>query len=291
MLNFSFVILHYQNIDDTINCINSIKCLKNEDNIKIIVVDNKSPNNTGVFLKEKYDNDNTVEILLMDKNYGFSYANNIGYKKAISYNSDIILVLNNDILIEDKEFLTKLKQTYNSNEKYDIICPDIINRDDNHQNPLSETEFSVSRAYKNIVYEFLYYLIMYIPFLRDIAIKKRNSKEKKWLDKYYMSERKSTDKYFVPFGAFIIYANNWIKKEDNAFVSDTFMYGEEDMLSLYIKKNNYNIYYDEKLVVRHLEGQSTNKSTKNQYNKFKFKSINKVKALFKYIKFYRKINR
>lgn len=291
MLKFCFVILHYQNIDDTINCINSIKNLNTEDEVKIIILDNKSPNNTGLILKEKYASDKSIDVLLMDKNYGFSYTNNVGYKKALSYGSDLVLVSNNDILIEDNKFLIKLKELYNSNKKYDIICPDIINCDNNHQNPLSENEFSIGRAYKNIIYELLYYVVMFIPYLRNIAIKRRNLKEKKWMENYYANKNYDFNKHFVPFGAFIIYANNWLKKENIAFVSDTFMYAEEDMLSLYIKKKNYNICYDENLVVRHLEGRSTDKSTKNQYNKFKFKSINKIKALFKYIKFYRKINR
>lgn len=76
MFNVIFVILHYQNIDDTINCINSIKKLQGLDsNYKIILVDNKSPNNTGKELEKKYINDSNIETVLLEKNYGFSKAN------------------------------------------------------------------------------------------------------------------------------------------------------------------------------------------------------------------------
>ena len=102
MLKNVFIILHYQNIDDTINCVESIKKLKNlnNENYKIIIVDNKSPNNTGQELKEKCEKDDTIDLLLLDKNYGFSKANNIAYKKAKTYNPTAILVLNNDTLYD-----------------------------------------------------------------------------------------------------------------------------------------------------------------------------------------------
>mgnify|MGYP001416342161 FL=1 len=128
MFNVIFVILHYQNIDDTINCINSIKKLQGLDsNYKIILVDNKSPNNTGKELEKKYINDSNIETVLLEKNYGFSKANNIAFKKAKEYNPEIVLVLNNDIIFEDNNFLLNLSKICKNSKKYDIICPDIIN--------------------------------------------------------------------------------------------------------------------------------------------------------------------
>ena len=79
MIRFVFVILHYQNIDDTINCIDSIKKLNglNDENYKVVLVDNKSPNNTGRELKNRFGDEEKVDVILLDKNYGFSKANNI----------------------------------------------------------------------------------------------------------------------------------------------------------------------------------------------------------------------
>lgn len=292
MLKLVFVILHYQNMDDTINCIESIKKLEmdSEIEIKIIIIDNKSPNNSGIELKNKYIDDSTIEILLMDKNYGFSIANNEGYKLALKYNPNIVLVINNDIIFEDKGFIIKLKKLYNSKQKYDIICPDIININDNHQNPLRDKEMTLKKAYKNMIYESIFALTMNIPILRYFVVEANNKREKKWFENYYKAKRNINITEFVPFGAFIIYMNNWLKNEDRAFVSDTFMYEEEDMLSLYIKKKKYKILYVDELKVKHLEGQSTKKSNKNQYQHLKFKSKNKSKALKKYIKFYKKFN-
>ena len=289
MLKNVFIILHYQNIDDTINCVESIKKLKNlnNENYKIIIVDNKSPNNTGQELKEKFEKDDTIDLLLLDKNYGFSKANNIAYKKAKTYNPTAILVLNNDILFEDREFLIKLNDICKSNRKYDIICPDIINLNGNHQNPLRDKEMTVKKAVKNIIYETIFALSMNIVGFRKILLNKRKNREEQWFKKYYNTKNNINPEDFVPFGAFIIYMNKWLETESVAFVSDTFMYEEEDMLSLYIHKKKYKMIYAEDLKVKHLEGQSTQKSNKGEYKIMKFKSKNKAKALRKYIKYYK----
>ena len=42
----SFVILHYNSIEDTQKCIQSIKQLDGHQEIKVVIVDNASPNGT-----------------------------------------------------------------------------------------------------------------------------------------------------------------------------------------------------------------------------------------------------
>lgn len=294
MFNIIFVILHYQNIDDTINCIDSIKKLQElNNNYKILLVDNKSPNNTGKELEKRYINDSNIEIILLEKNYGFSKANNIAFKMAKKYNPEIILVLNNDIIFEDNNFLLNLFKICKKSKKYDIICPDIINLKDEHQNPMKESEMNIGKAYKNMLYEFCFYLLMNVYGIRNIVAKKRKKREEKWFEMYYEKTSKSKMHLdnFIPFGACIIYINQWIKNEEKAFVSDTFMYMEEDMLGIYIKQKKYRMLYSEDLKVRHLEGRSTQKINQNQYKVLKFKSKNKAKALYKYIKFCKKIKK
>lgn len=288
-MKITFVILHYQNVDDTINCIESIKRLENKSNIEIntIIIDNKSPNGSGETLISKYANIDKIKVILLDKNYGFSKANNIGYKEAIKAKTDIILVLNNDIIFEDLLFLEKLEKIYNLPVKYDIICPDIINADGMHQNPLRERELPIKKAYKNLIYESIFSISMNFPCIRKLILDNRLNREKKWFENYYKTKNEICNEHFVPFGAFIIYMNKWLDREEVAFVSDTFMYCEEDMLSIHIKKNNYKILYAEELKVKHLEGQSTKKSNKNDYERWRFRSRNQAKALIKYIRYYK----
>ena len=287
MTKVAFVILHYQNIDDTIACIDSIDALKNKDvNKSIIVIDNCSPNNSGKTLQEKYADRSDVKLFLLNKNYGFSYSNNLGYDYARKNGADIVLVLNNDIIIEDKKFLDKLLSNY---KEYDVIAPDIVNINGQHQNPLRDKPYSLKKAYKNLFVQRLYHFILYIPGINKMFIDWNNKREEKWLKNYYETKTDIDSHNFVPFGAFVIYANNWLKKEEKAFLSDTFMYMEEDFLGLYISKKKYKIYYDDKLVVKHLEGRSTKTSIDNQLKRMRFRTQKQAIAIKKYIKFYRKM--
>ncbi len=291
MINIYFVILHYQNMEDTVNCIESIDKLKTKDNanVKIILIDNDSPNKSGIELQSKYSNREDIECVLLDKNLGFSKANNIGYSKAKDNNADIILIINNDIIIEDKELIDKIIDNLN---EYDIVVPDIINKEGRHQNPMRSEIYTLKKAYKNMIFELVKFIIYHIPIIRVLFYNYDVSREKLWMENYYNTHRKNFDIYnFVPYGAFIIYNKGWIKNETLAFVSNTFMYGEEDMLSLYIREKGYSLFYDDRIKIKHLEGQSTKKSNKSLYKTLIFKSKNRANAFKQYIMFYKKILR
>ena len=286
MTKISFVILHYNNIDDTLNCIGSIDNLKhNNIDVNIVLVDNCSPNGSGKTLEEKYQDRKDIKVILLDKNYGFSYGNNIGYCEALKTNPNSIMVINNDIIFEDANFLVNYVDLIKKND-YDVIGPDIINLKDQHQNPLSSKPTTLFNAYKNIFKERLYSLLFLIPVLNKkiYSIKKR--KEEKWYDSYYeQKEKEIFDIHnFIPFGAFIIYSNNWLKNETIAFPSKTFMYEEEEILYQYIQKKKYTMMYYDKISVRHLVGRSTSKRTNNQIKNAIFQSKNKANALKEYVK-------
>lgn len=289
MYKISFVILHYQNIEDTVNCVESITKLKvNKDiNIDMLIIDNKSPNGSGEILKEKYKNKDNIKVMALDKNYGFSKANNIGYNYCKKNGADFILIINNDIIIEDAEFLIKLVEFYKNSKDYEIICPDVVNLDDKHQNPMKNKPMTIKKAYKNIIYKKILYLLLNIPIIKIITYTFETQREKKWLKKYY---KKNNDNInfsvnFIPIGAFLIYTKKWILNEKIAFPSDTFMYLEEDFLYIYLLKKNYKIIYSNVLKVRHLEGRSVDSKSNNKYKNLAFKYKNQILATEKYIKF------
>ena len=77
-VDFAFVILHYNTIEDTILCVDSIKENVNS-NYNIVIVDNCSPNGSGKLVKEKYCNDVDIHVILSERNEGFARGNNIGF--------------------------------------------------------------------------------------------------------------------------------------------------------------------------------------------------------------------
>ena len=61
---FSFVILHYKNVEETLKCIASIEEMFDVEDYSIIVVDNGSGNGTGELLQQKYVNKEYVHVII-----------------------------------------------------------------------------------------------------------------------------------------------------------------------------------------------------------------------------------
>lgn len=274
-----FVVLHYCQVNVTLECIKSLLGLKGVK--EVVVVDNASPDGSGAKLKNIFINNDMVHVILNDSNLGFASANNIGYaysKKELK--ADVIVVLNNDTVIKDDCFVEKLLSSPLL-QKYHIIAPNIINKEGKHQNPL----MLKPRPYKEIcnIYRHLGFLkIIYsIPIIGDIKAKNSFSYKKR---PTVNSDREQ--EMIVPHGAAIIYTPLWIKKEDFAFYPGTFMYVEESILYYYIMNHDYRIVYTPKLEVYHLEDVSTNTRFKKKRKKalFQARQIRKsYKVLMSYI--------
>lgn len=58
-----FVILHYNTIKETRNCVSGILALDHADNIRIVIVDNASPNQTGKQLASDYSLNENVDVI------------------------------------------------------------------------------------------------------------------------------------------------------------------------------------------------------------------------------------
>ncbi|MFH0732105.1 MAG: glycosyltransferase family 2 protein [Candidatus Omnitrophota bacterium] len=98
----SVIILNYNGIKDTIECLDSLIHTAYS-NYEIIVVDNASSDNSSKILKARDD----IKLIESDKNYGFAEGNNIGVRHA---KGELICFLNNDVVV-DKNWLNELVQT------------------------------------------------------------------------------------------------------------------------------------------------------------------------------------
>lgn len=102
--NVSIILVNYKNYKDTIKCLDSLKKVMYQ-NLSIIVVDNNSKDDSFEILKE-YEDD---RIIVMESgfNRGFAFGNNFGIRKALENDSDYVLLLNNDTVV-DSDFLMAL---------------------------------------------------------------------------------------------------------------------------------------------------------------------------------------
>lgn len=88
---------------------------------EIILVDNGSCDNTITFVKEQWPH---IKIIALEKNKGFSYANNRAAQEA---QYDTLLFLNNDIILAD-DFITPLLQRLQTEEIF-AVAPKMLRWD------------------------------------------------------------------------------------------------------------------------------------------------------------------
>jgi GT2 family glycosyltransferase len=101
----SVIIVNFNGRELLKKCLESV--LKSDyplDKLEVILVDNGSTDGSVEFVKQSFPK---VKIIPLSKNYGFAYANNIGFKKS---NGDLILLLNNDAYLQRNTLKIMVKE-------------------------------------------------------------------------------------------------------------------------------------------------------------------------------------
>ena len=125
MRKTSIIILTYNNLSLTKDCIESIFKYTEKDSYEIIVVDNASTDDTVAYLKEQKD----IKTIFNSENVGFPKGCNMGIQLASKDND--ILLLNNDTIVTTN-WLKNLKICLESDEKIGVVGA-ISNNNDNLQ--------------------------------------------------------------------------------------------------------------------------------------------------------------
>ncbi|MFZ7131024.1 MAG: glycosyltransferase family 2 protein [Eubacteriales bacterium] len=270
-LKLVFVILHYKNIKDTLECVESIKSLKLS-GTKIVVVENGSFDSSTEELKKLMK---SIDVVFNDQNYGFAKGNNSGilYAKE-KYNPDYYIVINNDITIEDANIANEIEKIYSLFE-FDVLGPKIIARNGINQNPnylvLKTTKDIIKHLFRLTLINFLNHIGLY-----ELIRKKRfTKKEEKKGDK--------TDSVLegAPLhGSALIFSKKYIEKYEKPFNESTFLYGEEEFLFYRKNRDKLSFVYNPEIIVHHKEDASLN-SIYNSSNKEKLKFVtrNSIKSL------------
>lgn len=118
----SIIILNWNGLPDTLECLKSLKKIDYE-NYEVVVVDNNSSGEDVKIIREEFGNF-VKEIIVSKDNLGFSGGNNLGIKYSLNEGADFILILNNDTIVESN-FLGKLLEIFNKDEKIGIAAPQI----------------------------------------------------------------------------------------------------------------------------------------------------------------------
>ncbi len=114
----TIILINYNGVDDTLDCLESLKEI-DYPNFRIVVVDNNSSGDDVNIIKSKYA-DFISKIICSEQNLGFSGGNNLGIKYALENNSDYVLLLNNDTIVE-QDFLSVMINKSNEYPEAGII--------------------------------------------------------------------------------------------------------------------------------------------------------------------------
>ena len=270
---FSFIILHYKNIEETIECLTKLQNLF-KDKCHIIIVDNNTLSKSEEKLIQKF----TKDILKLDKNYGFAKANNKGIAYARKkYKSKYYIVMNNDVYIDDENFLNIIEQDYKK-YSFDMMGPYISSPSKESVNPfpvikdIDSLNKEISRCQKLIkIYSnpIMYFLLQVVLKIKH-AIRKPNIST-------------NGDKILLKsplHGCCIIFSDNYLKKYKNPFYDETFLFHEEEFLYQRVINDKLISLYDPELKVFHKEGSSINKSNKKERLSKLFREKTRLKSLY-----------
>ena len=114
------IVLNWQALNHTIECIQSLEALEYE-NSEIIIVDNGSQDGSEEALRKKFPQHTLIQT---GRNLGYAGGNNKGIAYAIKQNPDFIFILNNDTVV-DASLLTIFVESAKSNPEAGVFSPKI----------------------------------------------------------------------------------------------------------------------------------------------------------------------
>lgn len=273
---------------ETTDCICSIE--KNIDgyDYNIVIVDNGSPNGSGIQLEERYKEDERIHVILNRENQGFAKGNNLGYQYVLqNLKSDFICIMNNDTLVENRKFFEVIQKEYERSH-FGVMGPKIILKNGKvndlyYRFPNLEYFENELQIFKRELWQmqhFLNYPVVAFKLCRNFVFRLLGIKRPSRHGEYHTHEQLDIRREDVVLhGCCIIFSPEYRKSYSDAFDPRTFLYKEEELLFLRCKDNNLKTVYNPELEIRHLEDVATNSVRKNKRKRLIFWMENQIESL------------
>ena len=256
-MKLSIVILNYKVPHYLMLCLDSVTKAVEHLDAEIIVVDNKSEDESCKFVKTFFPD---VILISNTENLGFSKGNNIGAEQA---KGEYLCILNPDTVLPEDCF-TKLIGFHKELQNPGSIGVQLID---------GSGEF-LKESKRNV------------PTPRVALMKLLGNCSQYYNLKLNQNEKGETD---ILVGAFMFMKTS-LYRQVNGFDEDYFMYGEDIDLSFRILKAGFKNYYFGEIQSVHFKGESTTKDQvylKRFYNAmyiFYKKHFRNYKTSFKLVK-------
>ena len=283
-MKICFVILHYLTHEDTIKCIESIEHLDGVEEATIIIVDNCSKNGSIEEIEKFIKQFDNCVIIKNSENLGFAKGNNIGYKYSTGmYSAPFVVVLNNDTIINQSDFIQKIQDSY-IKYSFAVMGPDIISMvDSGHQNPLGK--MPDKKAVKRQITKYAVLLCLSKIGIYNLLQKNFGRKH---VSQNVVKEKQPSRvlKDETLHGACLVFSPIFTKVMNEPFCSETFLYKEEFILKKKCERMDFTMVFDSDIEIYHKEDSSTNRivSSIKEKREFLFKNLIKSnRVLLKYL--------
>lgn len=260
MVDVSFIIVNWNTLEITKDCIESVEKEMKSSSYEIILVDNNSSDGSREFFEQNYSKHH---LILNDDNLGFAKANNQGIAQA---NGRYLLLLNSDTIVLDNA-VDKCVFYMDRQPDTGVLGCRILNDDRTLQRSCSQ--------FPSILNQFIF-----ISGLNQIFSKNRFWGREKltWWD---YSHNLDVD---VVSGCFMLIRKEAIEQV-GGFDEQFFMYSEEVDWCLRFKKHGWRISFYSDAEIIHLGGASAKRYGSKRAiikdestMKYIFKHWNKPKA-------------
>lgn len=243
-IQIAIVILNYQNSSDSLACVKSIRKQNYPELAGILVVDNGSSDDNFQILKDGHEECGGIfHLIRLHRNLGFARGNNVGIRYARhKWNTDYVLIVNNDTLFTDQDMLSKLLA--HRGEDVAMIGPAIRLKNG-----------YIQKDYTSVT-EFPFLLYRYLSFLAEKIYWESlcTQMQGKWTKKEFQQK--------VLHGCALLFTPVFFKYYSGIY-SKTFLYSEEEILWFQIQKAGLRQCYVPETEIFHLEDQSTMAAFKN----------------------------
>lgn len=261
------VVLNFNQAEYTISTVGYLLS-QNYRNFEIIVVDNASDQSEVLLLERRLPN--SIVLIKSNVNLGYAKGNNLGCRFDLNTAIDYYLILNNDVIIDDNDFIFKQVRSIELHLNKNVVAASPI-VDTVSTKIAIENQIQVRR-----ILPIVQQLIVNSPFLNKIYTKNFNKyiykNEMPFLNKYTLCDS-------INGAAFIIKAN--VFKSNDFFDEGTFLFYEELTLGNQLINSGYSCVLDGFTQIKHLQGISTKSSKGNYSLKMEFEKLKSELYLFK----------
>ncbi len=218
-MDLVLIVLNYNDYETTTKFIDNTKKIRSIS--KVVVVDNCSTDDSFAELS-KYVNDR-IDVIRTVENRGYASGNNFGIRYAKQkYNPQYILISNPDVILNEKSI----------NGIIDFLNKELDNIGMVSCKMICDSKIRTRHGWKLPKYSDC--------ILENLILLKRvlNLKKTSYPDDYFKKEYSQVD--VIPGSFFVI--SQKVMNEIGMFDEDTFLYGEENIISYKLKDKGYKNY-------------------------------------------------